>query len=184
MGRRRKMDAQAGAVFLVLAVTIGLIMASPWLLLVPAAALGLFLWFREKKRRVRRDALLWAGDMDSMSGAQFEEMLEAVFRELGYGVKRTGRAGDFGADLVLSRAGRRIAVQAKRYSSNVGNKAVQEVYASMPGYGAQEGWVVTNSGFTVSAISQAGSCGVRLVDRNQLLDMIIRARKNHGGWQG
>ena len=57
-------------------------------------------------------------------------------------------AGDFGADLILHGPEGRITVQAKRYSGNVGNKAVQEAYSGMAHYGADKGWVVTNSRFT------------------------------------
>ena len=68
-------------------------------------------------------------------------------------------------------------MQAKRYSGNVGNKAVQEVYSGMAHYGADKGWVVTNSWFTKAARVQAESCGISLVDREILINMIQRARK-------
>ncbi len=69
----------------------------------------------------------------------------------------TRAAGDFGADLILKKVDKKIVVQAKRYSKNVGISAVQEVVGSKAHYNADEAWVVTNSGFTEAAIDLARS---------------------------
>lgn len=177
MKRRSKANLWAGLIVLGLLLVIGLAMVNPVLLVVPAAVVVLAVWYWRRSSRKQRDALLWSGDVDAMTGTQFEDMLGVVFGILGYRVEHTGQAGDFGADLILQQGARRVAVQAKRYSSNVGNKAVQEVYASMRHYGASEGWVVTNSNFTAAAKEQADSCGVRLLGREALLDLILRARE-------
>lgn len=154
-----------------------LYMVHPVLLAVPAAAAIVYVWYRHKVAKRRRLAVLWAGGLDDMSGTQFEKLLRAVFESLGYAVRHHGKAGDFGVDLMLTgEGGRRIAVQAKRYRGNVGNKAVQEVYAGMAKWKADDGWVITNSHFTRAAVEQAKSCGVRLVDREELLDIIAEAR--------
>ena len=166
-----------------LAVGIGvqLIMPFPYGLGVALGLFGLLVWRSQRNKKSRRDALLWAGDIDSMTGAEFEKMLEAVFVTMGYQVSHSGQTGDFGADLILDGFGGRIAVQAKRYSGNVGNKAVQEVYGGMAHYGAREGWVANNSYFTKAAQTQAKSCGVKLVDRDMLMNMIVQARKRGSG---
>ena len=44
----------------------------------------------------------------------------------GWTVADTPASGDFGADLIAEKDGKRIAIQAKRYSKPVGNKAVNE----------------------------------------------------------
>ena len=67
-----------------------------------------------------------AGD----EGAQFERSLARMFRRLGYGVRRVGGSNDHGADLILTKRRRKIAVQAKHYAKPVGNTAVQEVFAA------------------------------------------------------
>lgn len=151
----------------------------PALLVLVAIIAGIYLYYRHKSQRQRRESLLWAGDIDSMTGTEFESMLASIFERLGYNVEHTGSRGDFGADLILSRNGSRIAVQAKRYSQNVGNKAVQEIYSSMPHYRASKGWVVTNSYFTEAAKTQASSCNVRLIDRDELVKAITQARNMH-----
>lgn len=183
MGRARGVKLGPQGRLVVLALFGGMILIfvlatiSPWLLLIVPIAIVLMVWRQQRNKRRHRDALLWAGDIDSMTGTEFEKMLETVFATLGYKVSRSGQTGDFGADLILDGSEGRIAVQAKRYSSNVGNKAVQEVYSGMAHYGAEKGWVVTNSYFTKAAQTQAKSCGVKLVDRDMLMNMIAQARK-------
>jgi Restriction endonuclease len=60
----------------------------------------------------------------------------------GYRVEHTGRRGDFGADLLVSKQGRKIPVQAKRYSKPVGIRAVQEAVAAKGFYGCGDALVV------------------------------------------
>lgn len=78
----------------------------------------------QREERLRRSGI---ADIDKMDGRQFELYLGILFKHLGYAVKVTRAAGDFGADLVLEKDGKRIVVQAKRYSKNVGIEAVQQV---------------------------------------------------------
>ncbi|SDE75650.1 Topoisomerase DNA binding C4 zinc finger [Fontibacillus panacisegetis] len=85
----------------------------------------------------------------------------------------TKAAGDFGADLIIQKDGKKIVVQAKRYSKNVGIKAVQEAQAAIAHYGASEAWVVTNSDFTAATYDLAKSNRVRLVNREELVEMIL-----------
>jgi restriction system protein len=112
-------------------------------------------------------------DIDKMSGRQFEHYLGHLFKGHGYAVIVTKASGDYGADLVISKDGKKIVVQAKRYSKNVGIKAVQEAQASMAHYGASESWVISNSDYTVAAYSLAKSNNVRLITRNELIEMIL-----------
>ena len=58
---------------------------------------------------------------------EFEEFLAGLFRAQGYTAELTSTTGDYGADLILSKDGRCIAVQAKRYVGSVGVAAVQEL---------------------------------------------------------
>lgn len=41
------------------------------------------------------------GELDAMSGGEFEDRLAVLFADLGYAVTRTRASGDFGADLLL-----------------------------------------------------------------------------------
>nr|WP_285855654.1 restriction endonuclease [Paenibacillus camelliae] len=124
----------------------------------------------KKVERLKRSGI---AEIDKMEGRQFEKYLGHLFRMHGYAAEVTQASGDYGADLVISKGGRRIVVQAKRYKNNVGLKAVQEIYAAMNHYKASEAWVVTNSDFTEQAYTLARSNGVKLINRNQLIEMIL-----------
>ncbi|OMF37477.1 hypothetical protein BK133_05315 [Paenibacillus sp. FSL H8-0548] len=126
-----------------------------------------------KKKRDERLKRSGIAEIDKMEGRQFEIYLGHLFKAHGYDVEVTQAAGDFGADLVINKAGKKIVIQAKRYSSNVGIKAVQEAQASIAHYGASEAWVVSNSDYTAAAYTLAKSNGVRLINRKQLIEMIL-----------
>src|SRR5215203_1866796 len=59
----------------------------------------------------------------NMSGAEFEQLMAHLFRSRGYKAQMTKASGDQGMDLLLNKDGRRMAVQLKRYSKPVGNRA-------------------------------------------------------------
>ena len=124
---------------------------------------------------------LQASDMaavDVMTGREFELYLEVLFQTLGYGAEQLPTSKDFGADLILVSGDKRIALQAKRYKANVGNRAVQMILGAKSYYGCQEAWIVTNSFYTKAAIQMATKTNVVLVDRNGLLDLMTK-NKTH-----
>lgn len=112
-------------------------------------------------------------EVDKMSGEDFERFLGELFKGRGFKVSYTAVSGDYGADLILKDGRDVIAVQAKRYSSSVGVKAVQEIIGAIKMYKATEAWVVTNSTFTKQAIKLADINDVYLIDRQELIDMIL-----------
>ncbi|NJK76935.1 MAG: restriction endonuclease [Oscillatoriales cyanobacterium RU_3_3] len=112
-----------------------------------------------------------------MTGEEFEEFLACCFRNLGYAVETTPKTADFGADLILSKARQKTVVQAKRYQGKVGTSAVQEVVSAIKYYGARDAIVITNSNFTSNACKLAQANGVQLWGREQLIDLVIRAKK-------
>jgi restriction system protein len=126
------------------------------------------LWLLQRwSHKVWLSSDLWA--VDRMSGHAFEEYLGSLFLALGYRVKIIGAKGsDYGGDLVIELNGVKTLVQAKRYRSNVGLSAVQEVAAAKVHYGCQHAMVVTNSMFTRAAYNLARTNGVELWDRKKL----------------
>jgi restriction system protein len=110
--------------------------------------------------------------VDAMTGLEFEEFLALLFTSIGYDVKTTKKTGDQGADLFAVKFGKKIVIQAKNYTENVGNSAVQQVLAAKTFYSCDDSMVVTNSYFTPSAKELAKSGGVQLVDRRQLQNYI------------
>ncbi|SHK91946.1 restriction endonuclease [Desulforamulus aeronauticus] len=116
-------------------------------------------------------------EVDQLKGDKFEIFLKRMFKDLGYYVEMTARVGDYGADLILLKDGYKISVQAKRYSKNVGLRAVQEVYASLERYVCDKGIVVTNSYFTQSAKNLANDTKVELWDREKLKEVLLSIKK-------
>ena len=134
-------------------------------------------WQQEKNEREKAESLLYfqADNIDHLTGDDFEELLKNVFTVLRYDVQITKKTGDQGADLILSKDGRKISVQAKRYGKTVGNKAIQEVYSSIQFYETGEAWVITTSDFTKGAIELARKTGVKLYNRYKTINLIKKA---------
>ncbi len=106
--------------------------------------------------------------VDAMGGYDFEKFLVELFQTAGYDIEETKLSGDQGADLFVTRFGKKIVIQAKNYSGTVGNSAIQEAIAAKNFYGCDEAMVVTNSSFTRSAIELANAVTVRLIGRREL----------------
>lgn len=143
-----------------------------WVLLVTlgAAKLG---WRFYRARLIARSGI---ADIDRMDGVAFEKFLTALFRRLGYAVEHTGRRGDYGADLIVAKDGRRTVVQAKRWTRNVGIKAVQEAVAAKAPYRCADALVVTNRYFSGAASKLARANGVLLWDRDTLVEKLLSVR--------
>ncbi|MCG7408938.1 restriction endonuclease [Paenibacillus sp. ACRRX] len=124
----------------------------------------------KKSERLKRSGI---AEIDKMDGVQFEKYLGHLFTAHGYKTQVTNASGDYGADLIITKGNKKIVVQAKRYSKNVGLKAVQEAKASIAYYSANEAWVITNSDYTVAAYDLAKSNHVRLINRAELIEMIL-----------
>lgn len=111
-------------------------------------------------------------DVDLMGGQEFENFIAKLFTNMGYETKLTKATGDQGIDIVISKNGNKIGIQAKCYSGNVGNSAIQEVVAGINYYQLDKGMVITNSFFTESAQQLAQANSIVLWDRNILKEKI------------
>ena len=132
------------------------------------------LWVKSRKAsKLRKSGIR---EVDKMSGEDFEQFLGALFKHRGFKVSYTAKSGDYGADLILKDGEDIIAVQAKRYSSTVGVKAVQEIIGAVKMYKATEAWVVTNSHYTRQAETLANINDVYLIDREELIDLILNKK--------
>jgi len=112
---------------------------------------------------------------DKMSGEEFEKFLLVHFQKLGYKGDTTSKTNDYGADLVLTKDGEKIVVQAKRWSSRVGIEAVQQIIGAKAYYKADSCIVATNNYFTPNAINLASSSLVDLWDRSKLLEIMSKS---------
>lgn len=108
-----------------------------------------------------------------MKSGEFENWCANLLRKNGFaGVEVTKGSGDQGVDVLASKDGIRYAVQCKHYSSNLGNKPVQEVYAGKAMCRCQVGVVMTNRYFTAGAKELAEAAGVFLWDRDKLKSLL------------
>ena len=105
----------------------------------------------------------------ALDGRRFEIELAALLTRLGYGVARTGGAGDGGVDLVLEQAGREVIVQCKAHKSLIGPAPVRDLYGTMVDRKAKEAWLVTANGFSRAAREFAQGKGIRLLRIGELL---------------
>lgn len=115
-----------------------------------------------------------ASELDLHSGTEFEEFLAGLFRAQGYAAELTPVTGDYGADLILSKDGQRIAVQAKRYVGSVGVSAVQEALSGQAYYQCDTAWVVTTGTFTANAQELAKKSGVKMIGRSDIGNLMAQ----------
>lgn len=148
-----------------------------WIISLAAAALLVAAvngWMECRRIEEEKKKLLRSGmnEIDRMNGKEFEEYLGALFEDHGYKVKYTKDSGDHGADLLLQKGVRSVAVQANCCNNPVGFEAVQQVSSGKLYYGMNEAWTVTNRSFTKNAREGAEKLNVLLIDRNWLIDLI------------
>ena len=137
---------------------------------------------REQDAWQRQFGAAQAAELDSLSGVEFEEFLAGLFRAQGYAAELTPTSGDYGADLILSKDGRRIAVQAKRYVGSVGVAAVQEALSGMAYYKCHTAWVIATGAFTPNALELAEKSGVKMIGRSEIGNLMAqhKAKINNG----
>lgn len=116
-------------------------------------------------------------EADILDGSAFEEWCADLLTKHGFNsVNVTGKSGDQGVDITAEKGGVRYAIQCKRYSSDLDNTPVQEVYAGRMVYRCQVGVVMTNQHFTAGAKDLAENTGVLLWDRDKLIEMLETAQ--------
>ena len=120
------------------------------------------------------DNVLHADQLKFFTGQSFERFLKILFERIGFSVEGTPTTTDQGADLILmDPAGRRIAVQAKRYNQDVGNAAVQEILGGMAYWGCSLGIVISASGFTRAAKDLASKAPAVILWDRSVLEVLI-----------
>ncbi|MUM78290.1 hypothetical protein GKC30_11655 [Pseudodesulfovibrio sp. F-1] len=89
-------------------------------------------------------------DMDPLD---FEDFIAYLFVKKGYEVQPTSYSGDYGADIIVSKNGTKIAVQVKRYhkKNKVDVKNVNQVIGAKSYYGCNSALIITTSDFTKPA---------------------------------
>ena len=130
---------------------------------------------REDIRKPNEDAV----DISTLSGTDFEILVQGLLKEDGYeNVIKMGGAGDLGVDIIASKwqQGRLLhyIFQCKRWASNVGSDPIQRLYAEKMRRGLDYAICVTTSGYTKDGKKVAIDLDVEIVDGNQLMKHLNR----------
>ena len=136
--------------------------------------------FRQMERDLVQESL---GSIGTIAPERFEELVVDLLETMGYGEGRAvGRSGDGGIDGVINQDSLgldKVYVQAKRWSSQVGEPEIRNFSGSLDAKGASKGVFITNSTFSSTArrtaeIISAGNKLIRLVDGNELAQLMIK----------
>ncbi len=136
-------------------------------------------YIQEREESYTRESISTGqgGAFATLSGPGFEKLLYRLFAAMGYSVQKTGKVGDQGADLVVNMNNQRTVVQAKCYTGNVGNAAVQEATAAQKFYDCTRAMVITTSGFTKEAEDLAKANRVDLIGGERLKQLLLQYLK-------
>lgn len=100
--------------------------------------------------------------LDELSGHEFEDVMEDVFRNLGYqNVRQSKKTGDEGRDILMENIidGQRQAVVVEcKHQQTVGRPVVQKLHSAVSTYdydGPKRGMIVTTGTFTNQAVEYA-----------------------------
>ncbi len=134
--------------------------------------------------KTNENTQLKISDIDDLNGVQFELFCSMIYSKLGYSVDMTERSRDKGVDLIVRdiKANNGFLVQCKAKdnpSKRVNQSGIQEVVSGKKYYESQfvgfkfELLVITNSvGFTEGAKSLAEENMVRLISREEIINMV------------
>ena len=108
----------------------------------------------------------WGVEYDKLEGHDFEYYCADLLKRKGFRkVTVTQGSGDYGIDIIAWKENTKYGIQCKRYSGNVGYRAVEEAYTGASIYNCDRAVVMTNSKFTKQAMSGARRLGVELWGR-------------------
>lgn len=115
-----------------------------------------------------------------MNGYKYEHHAAKYLKKHGFHkIEVTKSSGDYGADIIATKRGRRYAIQCKYYSRPVGLKAVQEVVAAKRHYRCSRAMVVTNNTYTKPARVLAEENDVMLVERVKPIFNKVKKQANN-----
>ena len=169
------MPAVFGSVPILASVT-GTVSGLAWLFsaffLIPAALSAFRDWQGRQLLRISRTK----EKIRELSWKEFEELIEAYYRQLGFRVRREGGTGpDGGVDVrITSPNDETYLVQCKQWRvQRVGVKIVRELLGVVTAEHAKGGIVVTAGSFTREAEEFASGVEMKLIDGNRL-EMMLR----------
>lgn len=138
---------------------------------------------REKKEypiRLYTNKILQS--VNNMTGSQFEDFVEYIYKSIGYKVKATPKTRDGGKDLIIYTNSGKIYVEVKRYESSslITSSLVLKLIGSAASDGVKKCIFLTTSGFTKDAIKTANNSKIKvdLIDIEGFLDICKQCNQN------
>lgn len=111
--------------------------------------------------------------LQRMRPGEFEEHIAKMFSGLGYQAKATGRSGDGGIDIELTKNGQLYLVQCKKYiTRKVDPHDIRDFYGAMGSRHVDRGYFVTTGIFTLEAERAAESLPIELIYGSHLVQML------------
>ncbi|MFZ5905298.1 MAG: restriction endonuclease [Chloroflexota bacterium] len=128
----------------------------------------LFLLFSPLARRKQAERALRSlrfRKFVDVSPTEFEQATGELFRQKGFEVTHSGKTGDGGVDLTMTKGGLKFIAQCKRYTTEpIGEPILRDFYGALVHQRADHGYFVTTSRFTKPAIDFAKNKPITLVD--------------------
>lgn len=130
------------------------------------------------KLRAERVADSGIYNIDQMDTKQYELFLLHLFKGYGY-VVEINKPGKYnGIELLISKGVNQTIVFAKNDQRHLGVQAIQQVIELKALSNASSAWLVTNRDFSSAAYTMADSMQVKLINRENLMDMVISLKLN------
>lgn len=135
--------------------------------------LGILL-LKRSARMKSADLLARASLYEDYDPAEFEAVTAEIYRQMGYSAKVTGKAGDLGIDVLLSKNGEKIGIQCKHYKGSIGPALIREFVGALEGARLKKGCFVTTSNYTEGAKKAAKRTNwdIELIDGKKLSRML------------
>lgn len=128
----------------------------------------------EEAREDRLGGIVSVEDLLRLSPTEFEDLVADLFRANGYEAQTTRATGDRGIDVKATKTDHRIAVQCKRYASEigVGIDEVQRMLGAMVQDRADRCVIFATSFFTSEARRAGQVLGVKLVGGHEIIQIL------------
>ena len=115
-------------------------------------------------------------DIDTLSGAAFENLCGQLLHKASFQVAQTKLSGDGGVDIYAYNhmpfyCGKYI-IQCKRYTGSVGEPIIRDLYGIITSERANKGILITTGTFTSAAKNFASDKNIELIDGNSLKNIL------------
>jgi restriction system protein len=144
------------------------------------APIGIHQQAEDLQARVRQELRKYLLDVPAQ---KFEELIRSLLEEMGFDeTTTTSYSNDKGVDVrgVLKTSplsAVKVAIQAKRWRKNVGSDVVRDLRGSLKVADAEQGLIITPSGFTPGAETEAqagGKTPITLIGGAELAELLIK----------